>query len=535
MRNDKLFGGVPLNSPLPRDFGEGEIRAIRSDSRRACPGCLFVCLKGTRRDGHDAAAEALAAGAAYILGERPVPGVPEEKMLLTPDTRLAESLLWNNFTGRPADGMLKIAVTGTAGKTTVTLLLSEILRAAGRKTGVVTTVRCEAGGVPVDLGDNGGSSVSDIPGAMTTPDPEYFFTAARAMRDAGCGAFLYEASSQSLALKKTAAVVPDIAVFTNLSPEHLDFHRTMEDYFHAKASLMKGVPRAVINGDDRWLARLPSMFPETDTILCSAGDERSAGMRRTAGKRRGDVTARRIRSLGPEGMEYLFFSGRAAFRVRTPMPGRYSVYNTMLASAAALLTGADPAVVRDAVAGFRGADGRLIRVRVRDGAEKPAVFIDYAHTPDAMEAVLTAVREFSPGRLTVVFGCGGDRDRSKRPLMAQIAERLADETVVTSDNPRSEDPDAIFRDILSGFRGSGPCAVIPDRARAIRYAVGSAPRDGTVLLLGKGHEKYEITADGREPFDEEAVAAEALERYGSSSRETSGGQEEDRENHPDGI
>ena len=518
MTSGKLFEGVPLIPPVPEGFGDADIRTVCSDSRRAGPGSLFVCLKGTRRDGHKWAADAVKAGASYVLGEVPAEGVPPEKMLLTPDTRRAESLLWNNLTGHPADGMLKIAVTGTAGKTTVTLLLSEILRAAGRKTGVITTVRCAAGDSPCDMGGNGGSSVSDIPGAMTTPDPEYFFGAVRSMREAGCDTLLYEASSQSLALEKTAAIVPDIAVFTNLLPEHLDFHRTMEDYFHAKASLLDGVKRAVINGDDRWLPKLPGMFPETEFTVCQTA---LTGERRERdGVRKSTVTARRIRSLGVDGMEYLYFSTRAVFRVRTEMPGRYSVTNTMLASAAALLTGADPAVVRDAVAGFRGADGRMLRVKAPDRGHRkdgdvfcPAVFIDYAHTPDAMEAAISAVREFSSGRLTVVFGCGGERDRSKRPRMAECAERLADEVVITSDNPRGEDPDAIFRDILSGVKGTKPVAVIPDRARAVRYAVGAAPADGTVLLLGKGHEKYEITAEGMRPFDEEAVAADALLAY----------------------
>ena len=529
MKSGKLFEGIPLIPPVPEGFGEADIGTVASDSRRTAPGSLFVCLKGTRRDGHEWAADAVKSGAAYVLGEHPAEGVPAEKMLLTPDTRRAESVLWNNLTDHPADGMLKIAVTGTVGKTTVTLLLSEILRAAGRKTGALTTIRCEAGGVPCDMGENGGSSVSDIPGAMTTPDPEYFFGAARAMREAGCDTFLYEASSQSLALRKTAAVIPDIAVFTNLLPEHLDFHRTMEDYFHAKASLLDGVKRAVINGDDRWLPKLPGMFPDTEFTVCSAA---GAGERTRDGFPKSNVTARRIRSLGPDGMEYFYFSGRAVFRVRTEMPGRYSVTNTMLASAAALLAGADPAVVRDAVAGFRGADGRMCRVKLPDSAGRsdrdrprvPAVFIDYAHTPDAMEAAISTVRDFSEGRLTVVFGCGGERDRSKRPRMAECTERLADEVVITSDNPRGEDPDAIFRDILSGVKGTKPFAVIPDRARAVRYAVGSAPPDGTVLLLGKGHEKYEITAEGRRPFDEEAIAADALSAYRNRTADRENGE-----------
>ncbi len=508
MESKELFDGIRTEGALPACG----IREIFSDSRRVTPGSLFVCLKGGKRDGHRYAAEALERGAAAILAEHPVPGVPQEKTLLTDDTRRAESLLWYHLTGRPLDGICKIGVTGTAGKTTVTLLLSEILRAAGRRTGVISTVRCEAAGVPVDAGPNGGSSVSDIPGAMTTPDPEYFFGAAKKMREAGCDVFLYEASSQSLAYGKTSAVVPDLAVFTNITPEHLDFHGTMDAYLRAKASLLRGVPRAVVNGDDRRLLGLPELYPDTDYTFCRIADTGS-------GEAKSGVTARNIRQLGADGMEYLWVSPRAAFRVRTPMPGLYSVMNTMLAAAAALLTGADPAIIRDAVSGFRGADGRMVRVRVppaRNGKEGPAVFIDYAHTPEAVEAVLGTVREFTAGPVTVVFGCGGERDPAKRPRMARAAERLADTVIVTSDNPRREDPDAIFGDILAGFAGDGPAAVIPDRARAIRYAVASSPPDGTVLLLGKGHEKYEITAEGKRPFDEEAIAREALAAYGAA-------------------
>ena len=227
MDTESLFDGIELPA--------GDITEIYSDSRRVTHGSLFCCIKGTRHDGHDYAAEALSRGAAFILAEHPIDSVPEDRLLLTPSVRKAESRLWYNLTGHATDGMTKVAVTGTAGKTSVVFLLASILRSAGWRVGMLTTVRAEANGVRISLGENGGSSVSDIPGAMTTPDPEYFFTAARQMKEMGCEAFLYEASSESLALHKTSAITPDIAIFTNLSREHLDSHGTMENYFAACA------------------------------------------------------------------------------------------------------------------------------------------------------------------------------------------------------------------------------------------------------------------------------------------------------------
>ncbi|MBO6052535.1 MAG: UDP-N-acetylmuramoyl-L-alanyl-D-glutamate--2,6-diaminopimelate ligase, partial [Clostridia bacterium] len=224
MQKDRLFDGIPVRRQTPAV----EIREIFSDSRRVTPGSLFVCLTGRRFDGHDFAADALRRGAALVLAERMPEGVDPGRVLLTEDTRRAESQLWHNLTERAADAMRKIAVTGTAGKTSVAFLTAAILRTYGRRVGLVTTVRAEADGEEIGLGDNGGSSVCDIPGAMTTPDPEYFFGAVRRMKDAGCDTLVYEASSQSLALEKTSAIVPDAAVFTNLTPEHLDSHGTME-------------------------------------------------------------------------------------------------------------------------------------------------------------------------------------------------------------------------------------------------------------------------------------------------------------------
>lgn len=499
MKTTQLFDGIPFRGALP---GE-EIAGIVSDSRRVTPGSLFVCLGGTRFDGHDYAADAVRRGAAAVLAEHMPEGVPGEKVLLTENTRRAESRLWYNLTGRPTDGMYKIAATGTAGKTSVAFLAGAILRASGWRVGLITTVRAEADGVPVDLGPNGGSSVCDIPGAMTTPDPEFFFGAAKQMKDRGCEVFLYEASSQSLALGKTSALIPDAAVFTNLSPEHLDCHGTMEEYFAAKASLLRGVKRAVVNVDDPWMARLPDLFPETEFLRCSA-----------EGREGAEVYALETEIRGADGISYLWKSEDAVFRVRSPLVGRYSVYNTMLAAAVSTLFGAEPETIRDALSDFRGAAGRLERLSLLE-KDAPAVFVDYAHTPDALRQVCGTLASFG-GRLTVVFGCGGDRDRLKRPLMARAAQEYAAYVVVTEDNPRTEDPDRIFRDILDGLDPGGPWVLIPDRRRAIRHAVLQAGPGDIVLLAGKGHEKYEIRVDGKHPFDEEAVVREALRERGNA-------------------
>ncbi|MCR4906282.1 MAG: UDP-N-acetylmuramoyl-L-alanyl-D-glutamate--2,6-diaminopimelate ligase [Clostridiales bacterium] len=496
MQTDRLFDGIPVKGQIPA----GEIGEIYSDSRRVRAGSLFVCLRGGRFDGHGFAADAIRQGAVAVLAERMPEGVDPGRVILTDDTRRAESLLWHNLTGRAADGMHKIAVTGTAGKTSVAFLTAAILRASGHRVGLITTVRAEADGCEIGLGDNGGSSVCDIPGAMTTPDPEYFFGAVRRMRDMGCDTLVYEASSQSLILKKTSAIIPDAAVFTNLTPEHLDAHGTMEAYFEAKASLLSGVKRAVVNLDDGWMAKLPARFPEARILGCTAEGDPMA-----------EITATQIEERGTDGIAYLWQSPCAAFRVRCPLVGRYSVMNTMEAAAVSSFFGADPDEMKGALADFRGIPGRLERVPVPD-PDAPAVFVDYAHTPDALAQVTETLAAMGP--LTVVFGCGGERDRSKRPKMAEAAQRYARYVVVTEDNVRGEDPDAIFGDILAGMDPEKPYALIPDRREAIRHALGVTGKGGIVLLAGKGHEKYEIRADGRHPFDEAAVVTDYFRERG---------------------
>ncbi len=494
MKLSKILEGCPISG----QFEDCEITGISSDSRKTKTGDLFICQRGHRFDGHSFADEALRRGASAVLCDHPV-GDGGQRIII-PDTRLAESAAWNNFLSHPCDGMLKIAVTGTAGKTTTAFAIRHIFRSAGYRVGIVSTTETLAQDTPIKMGDNGGSSVSDLAGAMTTPDPEYFFGAAAEMKKLGCNVIIFEASSQSLELKKTSAVIPDIALFTNISPEHLDAHGDMEKYFAAKCTLFHGVKKAVINSDDAMAVRLPDMFPDCTFIRCSAEPSRVS---------ESDVCALRYLSRGRDGVEYVYFSDNAVFRMRSPMIGRFSVYNTMLASAAAISYGIDPMTVKEAVESFTGADGRMKRVRLPDETAYPAVYIDYAHTEKSLENALRALREITDDRLTVLFGCGGERDRTKRPMMMKAAQSLADFTIVTSDNPRGEDPEAIIGDILSGADITKPYIVIPDRRAAIRYALEISSDRDAVLLAGKGHEKYEITSDGMHPFDEEKIVLSA--------------------------
>ena len=495
----ELFRGCEISG-----LSDGKYSGAASDSRRVREGELFICHRGLHRDGRRYAGEALERGAAAVLTDEPIDGIPAEKILITPDTRLAESFIRRNLAGDPAKGMRTVAVTGTAGKTSVVYLLRHILSAAGRKVGIVSTIKTLSGNEEITLGDGGGSSVPDIAGAMTTPDPEYFFGAVRKMADDGCDTLIYEASSQGLLYKKTAAVHNDIAVFTNLSPEHLDAHGSMEKYFGAKASLMQTSDRAVINADDGWISRLYRMYPGKKITRCSMNSGTEA-----------DVYGVNYKSYAADGIGFFFVSEDAAFRVRTPLIGVTSAYNMLESAAAAVMLGADPLTVRDSLRVYGGADGRMMRVstgsRPLDKKSDITVFIDYAHTPEAMRSLLISAAEIAD-RITVLFGCGGDRDRSKRAETARIAQAYADRVIITSDNPRSEDPDKIIGDILEGVDRGKNHAVIRDRREAVEYAVLTAEAGEMILLCGKGHEKYEILSDGKHPYDEYRTASDAIRR-----------------------
>ncbi len=499
MKLRSLLNGVEIigtNAELDAD-----IETVASDSRKADIGGMFICISGRNRDGHQFIDEAVDRGASVVVAER-TDKIPEGvKFVLTPDTRLAEAIIYNNFYGDPTADMTVIAVTGTNGKTSVAFMLRDIFEASGKKTGLISTVETSCGDISYDL--CGGSSVVGADGAMTTPDPEYFYGVIGKMKEAGAEALIFEASSHALALRKIDPVSIDVAVFTNLSEEHLDFHGNMENYFQAKARLAELSKYSVINSDDSYMRRLAHTSEKSNAITCSADD----------GSISADATALRVKMNGVRGIEYIYFSRRAVFNLNCPIPGKFTVCNTLLAATAALCAGIPAECVRNALASIKGVRGRLEKLNFE--FEVPfTVIIDYAHTPAALETLLETLRALrSPEqKLTVLFGCGGDRDRSKRRKMGAVASRLADFVIVTGDNSRSEDVRDITEEIARGVDREKPHAVINDRESAIRYAIENAVENEIVVLAGKGHEVYEINECGKRPFDERKIVTDALKK-----------------------
>ena len=474
MKLSGLTSGLPFR--VPGGIGDPEITGVTEHSERVRPGGIFVCVRGLHRDGRDFVPEAIGRGARLIVSETPLDGagVP---VLLTPNAREANAYLQSRFAGDPGKRLKLFCVTGTNGKTTVSFLLREILRRAGRKAGLIGTVT------------NG----------MTTPDPEEFYPLLRAFADDGCDTVVTEASSHALALGKLAPLRPDYAVFTNLTPEHLDFHGDMEHYFEAKASLFRQAKTGIVNLDDPYGRKLLSL-PLEKAVTYSVLDDGA------------DFTAKAVCLLGTSGIRYECLTENRLFRIVSPIPGQFTVPNTLAAVAAASADGIPPDLIRQAIAGMRGVPGRLERMPIpRDDF---AVYVDFAHTPDALENVLRAVRGFmtKKQRLILLFGCGGDRDRSKRSRMGTVAARLSDFIIVTSDNPRSEEPEAIIAEILSGIPEEFPHVVIKDRKTAITYAVASAAPGDVILLAGKGHETYEIDKSGPHGFSEKETVLEAVRK-----------------------
>ncbi|MBQ6264777.1 MAG: UDP-N-acetylmuramoyl-L-alanyl-D-glutamate--2,6-diaminopimelate ligase [Clostridia bacterium] len=453
-----------------------EINFITDDSRKVKPGCLFVCIKGAKFDGHSAALEALGKGAAAVVVERDL-GI--EKQILFENTRSAYSLLCSAFFGNPAEKLDVVGVTGTNGKTTTCFVLKEIFDLAGYKTGLLGTVKNMVGG-------------REYPAALTTPDPYELFSLLDEMVQEGCEYCFMEVSSQALDQRRVDAIHFRAAVFTNLTQDHLDYHGSFENYKAAKKSLFSKTDIAIVNYDD----------PECDYILEGLDCRR---ITYSALKDESSYSAKNIR-LKSDCVEYELVGDGIIGRVHFGIPGRFSAYNSMAAAVCAKELGVDFGKVLDSIAQCKGVKGRM---EVVPTGTDYTVIIDYAHTPDGLKNVLTSLRETVQGRIICLFGCGGDRDRTKRPLMGAIVAEYADIPVVTSDNPRTENPDLIIEDILEGM-GQGRKYVEANRKKATALALSKAKAGDVVVLAGKGHEDYQILGTEKIHYDEREIVREIL-------------------------
>jgi UDP-N-acetylmuramoyl-L-alanyl-D-glutamate--2,6-diaminopimelate ligase len=474
-----------LFDDAPPDAADVEISSLAYDNRLVVEGTLFFCVPGYTRDGHDFAPDAVARGAAALVVERPLSlGVPE---VLVPSVRTSMAQVAARFHGDPTARLQTVGVTGTNGKTTTAFLVRALLEAAGRPTGLLGTVKSVIGGVEHEV-------------LRTTPEALDLQRTFGAMLAAGDQACVMEVSSHALTLHRADAIHFAAAIFTNLTQDHLDFHQTMEEYYGAKRLLFTDlVPaHAVVNVDDPYGARLAAELGGA-AITFALGHQ--------ASYRAGAV------QTGLDGSHFTVTAPDGVFELTSPLTGRFNVSNVLGAFAAARALGVDAQTAIEAIAAAGQVPGRF--QSVSEGQDY-AVLVDYAHTPDSLENVLKAARPLTTGRLHVVFGCGGDRDRGKRPLMGEIAERLADRVIVTSDNPRSEDPAAIIDEILTG---SGPDVEHEvDRRIAIQRAISTAAAGDVVVIAGKGHEQGQEFEGGRKiPFDDVTVAREILRGTASNA------------------
>ena len=459
---------------------------VAADSRKVCPGGVFVAMAGARDDGARYVADALARGAAYVVAG-PGLGLPtgaEAGLVTVEEPKAALGALAGARYGTEKMIMPVVAVTGTNGKTTVSYLLERLGTAAGRKVGVLGTVAYRWPGVVRDA-------------SLTTPDCLTIHASLAAMAEAGCDLAIMEASSHALDQDRLAGLSFAAAGFTNLTQDHLDYHQDMAAYFEAKAKLFRRYlarpQAAVLNYDDPYGLRLLREFPEAIGYGLTVPP---TGFAR--------LLAGGVQQSGRDGQAILATYGEEAYAVATPLPGRHNAQNVLAACGLALALGLSPDVFA-ALADCHGAPGRLERIANPSGL---SVFVDYAHTPDALENVLTAAREFTAGKLFAVFGCGGDRDRTKRPLMAAAVARLADVAVLTSDNPRHEDPLAIIQDAKPGLKKARRAILEPDRRRAIELALSEMRPEDVLVIAGKGHETYQQIGDVKYPFSDAAVVRE---------------------------
>mgnify|MGYP000002014212 FL=1 len=459
------------------DLANTEITGITCDSRQVKPGYLFVCIKGAASDGHDYAAAAVKNGAAAVVAER---DTGEKNQILAENTHAAYADICAKWFGNPADSLHLLGVTGTNGKTSVTYMLKCILEKAGYKVGLIGTIQNM-------IGDE------IIAAHNTTPNAYELNSLFALMKAKGCTHVIMEVSSHALDQCRVYRLNFDAAMFTNLTQDHLDYHKTMENYLAAKKKLFKMCKTAIINKDDSYADEIMKGL-DCRVVTYSTGDNST-------------YSAKGI-NFKPASVEYEFLSDSVISHIKVNTGGHFTVYNSLCAAVCAVEIGIPITTVAAALSEMNGVKGRAETVPTGRDFH---IIIDYAHTPDGLKNILSTFRECEKNRLIAVFGCGGDRDKTKRPIMGSIAEHFADFVIVTSDNPRSEDPRAIIDDILEGMRDSRtPYKVIENRIEAIKYAVSIAQPGDIIVLAGKGHETYQILKDGTIHLDEREVVAEAL-------------------------
>ncbi|QRG65767.1 UDP-N-acetylmuramoyl-L-alanyl-D-glutamate--2,6-diaminopimelate ligase [Brevibacillus choshinensis] len=468
-----------------------EITGLTADSRQVKPGYLFVCLTGYTVDGHSFAAQAVQRGAVAVLSEKDL-DVPAT-IVKVPDTRRAMAMLADRFYGSPTRELKLIGVTGTNGKTTTTHLIDKILRDQSKQTGLIGTIHMRIGDVTEDVKN-------------TTPDALDLQKSFRRMRDVNTEYAIIEVSSHALEMGRVRGCNVHTAVFTNLTQDHLDYHKTMENYRYAKSLLFSQLGNsyepdrlktAVLNADDEASELYATVTPAR---ILTYGIDRAA-----------DVHATDI-EITSRGTSFTVETFAGNVRMNLKLMGKFNVYNALAATAVALAEGISLEEIKNSLEEVAGVNGRFEAV---DAGQPFAVLVDYSHTPDSLENALMTVKEFAKQRTFCIVGCGGDRDRTKRPIMAQIATRYADRTVLTSDNPRSEEPQAILDDMLAGLAAVSKdrYIAIADRREAINYAVSEAKPGDVILIAGKGHETYQIIKDQVLPFDDREVAREAIATY----------------------
>jgi len=490
-----------LLEELPERTLQGEVPArvsgVSADSRRVSAGECFVAVTGFKENGRRFIPDALSRGAAMIVAEPPDP-LPEERVLrvLVPAARPALATLASAYHGHPSRALTVVGITGTNGKTTTSYLCEALLGAGGGLTGVIGTIQYRIGAETVGAG-------------QTTPEAVELQALLARMRQASVAGVAMEVSSHALALHRVDGIDFDVAIFTNLTQDHLDFHGTFDEYRRAKRRLFEQLEAsskkgrtAVVNTDD--LAGV-SMVAGLDLPTVTFGLGRAAMVRP------------REFSSTLAGIRMRVETPRGSVEVRSPLVGEHNVLNLLGAVGCGVALGLPPVVIGEALARVSAVAGRFERV---DAGQPFLVIVDYAHTPDALERVLATARALTAGRLGVVFGCGGDRDRAKRPIMGEIAARLADRVWVTSDNPRSERPETIIDEIVAGIRGVSPDAgrhaTMPERQGAIQDALLWARAGDCVVIAGKGHETYQLVGSAVLPFDDRKVAREILSRRRSA-------------------